>query len=49
MMNPLVDRDAGTHGKNQNGDNKTPKIDFLAVTERELIIRRHPGPAQPVK
>ena len=38
LLNTLVDRDARTNGKNQDGDNKCPEIEFSSVAERMLFV-----------
>ncbi len=40
MPNSLIDGNPCSYRKEQNSNNKTPKIDLLSVPEGKLLIRR---------
>jgi hypothetical protein len=39
MVDALIDGNACSHRKDQNGNNKAPEIDFLSVAEGKLFVR----------
>jgi hypothetical protein len=38
MLHPFVNGDSGAYGKDQNGDDEAPKVDFPPMAEGELLV-----------
>jgi hypothetical protein len=49
LMDPLVDRHPGAHGEDRDGDDESPEVHLLAVSEGELGVGWPPRGAQAVE